>query len=166
MDKLKPVFILLFPLLSFLALSCQNEHIPAAIIGHEAKYPDVQKKYLYQSIIRLANINGDPDFNKLIRDVRKITIYLPPKEDSTYQIKDLSTGIMADGFEQLMEVRTADAARISLWVKESNAQSQYIGFLDTKTEDIFFDIDGPLNLKYLSSLKVADQSSLMDLLKN
>lgn len=166
MDKSKLVFILLLPLLSLLALSCRNDITPPAITRHEAKYPDIRKKYLYQSVIRLANLKGDPDFNKLIRDVKKITIYMPPKEDSTYQIKELVDGIQADGFEKLMEVRTADAARISLWVKESNATSQYIGFMDTKDEDIFFDIDGQLNLKYISSLKLADQSSLMDLLKN
>lgn len=164
MDKLNPVYFLLFVLLSVLASGCSDEKLPPALAAHEAKYPDIRKKYIYQSVIRLANIKGDPDFNKLIRDVKKITIYLPPKEDSTYQIKEVSSGIMADGFETLMEVRTAEAGRISLWEKESKSSSQYMGFLDTETDDIIFVIDGELNLKYISALKFADQSSLMDLI--
>ncbi len=52
---------------------------------------------MYQSLIRLANIKRDPDFEKLIKDVDKVVIYLAPTGDSTYQIKDLRTS-MAGGW--------------------------------------------------------------------
>jgi hypothetical protein len=165
MDKLKPYFFLLFPVVSLLALGCHQEGTQSVLAKHLSRYPDIRKKYIYQSVIRLANIKGDPDFNKLIKDVRKITIYLPPSEDSTYQIKDVSSGIAADGFEQLMEVRTEGSGRISLWVKESKSTSQYMGFFDTQAEHIIFEIDGQLDLAYVSALKLADQSILMDLIK-
>ena len=163
MDKLKPFFLFIFPFMYILALGCQKSNADSVLAKHEARYPDIRKKYLYQSVIRLANVKGDPDFNKLIKDVRKITIYLPPSGDSTYQIKEVSQTISADGFEELMEVRT-EAGRVSLWVNEAKSSSHYLGFLDTESDDIIFDIDGQLNLAYISSLKVADQSSLMDLL--
>ncbi|MEP6795476.1 MAG: DUF4252 domain-containing protein, partial [Saprospiraceae bacterium] len=147
-----------------LASGCHSEKPQSVLEKHEARYPDIRKKYIYQSVIRLANVKGDPDFNKLIKDVRKITIYLPPSEDSTYQIKDVSSSIAADGFEQLMEVRTEGSGRISLWVKESKSSSQYMGFLDTDATDIIFEIDGQLDLAYISALKLADQSTLMDLI--
>jgi Domain of unknown function (DUF4252) len=165
MDKLKPLFLFFFPLMFILISGCQSEKTKSVLEKHEARYPDIRKKYIYQSVIRLANIKGDPDFNKLIKDVRKITIYLPPSEDSTYQIKDVSSGIAADGFEQLMEVRTEGSGRISLWVKESKSSSQYMGFFDTEAEHIIFEIDGQLDLAYISALKIADQSTLMDLIK-
>ncbi len=164
MDKLKPLIFLIFPFVFLLSLGCQKEGTQSVLEKHISRYPDIRKKYIYQSVIRLANIKGDPDFNKLIKDVRKITIYLPPSEDSTYQIKDVSSSIMADGFEQLMEVRTEGSGRISLWVKESKSSSQYMGFLDTETADIIFEIDGQLDLAYISALKLADQSTLMDLI--
>ncbi len=164
MDKLKPVFLFLFPFVFLLASGCHSEKTQSVLEKHEARYPDIRKKYIYQSVIRLANIKGDPDFNKLIKDVRKITIYLPPAEDSTYQIKDVSNSIAGDGFEQLMEVRTEGYGRISLWVKESKSSSQYMGFLDSESADIIFEIDGQLDLAYISALKMADQSTLMDLI--
>lgn len=164
MDKLKPLILFILPVMFILVSGCNREAGQSVLEKHEARYPDIRKKYIYQSVIRLANVKGDPDFNKLIKDVRKITIYLPPSEDSTYQIKDVSNGIMAEGFEQLMEVRTEGAGRISLWVKESKSSSQYMGFLDSEAADIIFEIDGQLNLAYISALKFADQSTLLDLI--
>ena len=160
---MKPIFHFIFCLMTILITGCAGEKPPPVIARHEAKYPDIRKKYLYQSVIRMANTSGDPAFNKLIRDVRKIIIYLPPREDSTYQIKDVSDGMKADGYEQLIDVRTAESSRISLWANETKSSTHYMGLLDTEGEDIIFEIDGTLNLEYLSSLKVADQKSLMQL---
>jgi hypothetical protein len=163
MDKMKPIFLSIFFLMTISIIGCGSEKPPPVIARHEARYPDIKKKYLYQSVIRMANTSGDAAFNKLIKDVRKITIYLPPSEDSTYQIKDVSDGLRKDGYEQLIDVRTAEATRISLWANESKSTTHYMGLLDTEGEDIIFEIDGTLNLEYISSLKVADQKSLMQL---
>ena len=156
---------MILPFMFILVPGCQKDKADSVLAKHEARYPDIRKKYIYQSVIRLANLKHDPDFDKLIKDVRKITIYMPPAQDSTYQIKEVSKDIAADGFEQLMEVRSADTGRISLWEKESNSTSHFIGFLDTESDDYIFEIDGQLDLKYLSALKFADQGSLMDLIK-
>ncbi len=155
-----------FLLLSFLLMltACKKEDVSPTLARHEKKYPDMQKKYVYQSVIRLANIKRDPDFEKLIKDVRKVVLYLGPSGDSTYQIKELSTGMRTDGYEELVNVRTADAQRISLWVKEADAKSHYIALVDAE-QDVILEIDGQLDLKYLSAINVADQGSLMDLLK-
>lgn len=164
MDKMKPIFLFPFFLMFIMISGCTGEKSPPAITRHEAKYPDIRKKYLYQSVIRLANTSADLAFNNLIRDVRKIIIYLPPSEDSTYQIKDVSDEMKSEGYEELMNVRTGDSLRISLWANETKSLTHYLGLVDNKNEDIIFEIDGQLNLQYLSSLKIADQKSLMDLL--
>ena len=157
------VILFLLPLL-FLA-GCQKDVVSDPLVKHEKTYPELRKKYVYQSLIRLANVKRDPDFEKLIRDVNKIVIYLPPREDSTYQIKSLRSEIRTDGYEELMDVRTAEAQRISLWVKEAENKSHYLALVDTDTDDIILEIDGQINLEYLSSLKMADQESLNNLLK-
>ncbi len=154
----------MYYLMIMMIAGCTGEKSPSVITRHEAQYPDIRKKYLYQSVIRLANTSGDPAFNMLIKDVRKIIIYLPPREDTTYQIQELRSGIKADGYEELVDVRTSDAYRISLWVNESKSLPHYMGLLDTSEDDYIFEIDGQLNLEYLSALKFADQGSLMDLL--
>ncbi len=165
MDRFKSILLLFFSLNLVVLLSCTGDKSPPVITRQEAKYPEIRKKYIYQSVIRIANIKGDPSFNKLIKDIRKIIIYLPPNEDSTYQISDVRSGLRADGFEELMSVRTADTTNVSLWVDDSKTSPHYMGLVDTKNDDVIFEIDGALNLKYLSALKFADQGSLLDLLK-
>ena len=130
---------------------------------HLKDYPDVRKNYLYQSVLRLANIKHDPDFDKLIRDVEKIIIYSPPS-DTTYQIKALRSTIRASEYEELLDIRTAAKDRISLWVNESFRQPHYIGLFDTGAGDYIFEIDGSINLEYASSLNLADQDMLRELL--
>ena len=57
----------------FLVLTaCEEEYSSDVLAKHEKAYPKLQKKYVYQSLIRLANVKHDPDFENLIKDVRKI----------------------------------------------------------------------------------------------
>ena len=156
--------LLLFPFL-ILIPGCQKENVTPVLAKHEKQYPEIRKKYVYQSLIRLANIKKDPDFEKLIKDVNKVILYLPPSGDSTYQIKDVRNGLPADGYETLVDVRTADAQRISLWVKESNAKSHYIALMDAADQDVILEIDGQINIEYLSAINVADEGSLLKLLE-
>lgn len=149
----------------FMLPACQKQLTSPTLERHEKKYPDLEKKYVYQSLIRLANVKKDPDFEKLIKDVEKIILYFPPDGDSTYQIKELKEGMRTDGYETLVDVRTADEQRISLWVKESGKQAHYIALLDTSDDDIILEIDGQLNLEYLSAINMADQESLRNLIQ-
>jgi hypothetical protein len=157
------VFPLLLVLLAVTACSKRAE-IPT-IAAHEKQYPDIRKKYVYQSIIRIANIDKDPNFEKLIQDLRKVILYLPPSGDSTYQITALRSGIRADGFEELLDIRTGDAQRISLWVKDSGAEARYVAFVDSEESDIILEVDGEIHPEYLSALTMADESQLMNMLK-
>lgn len=157
-------FLILMPFL-FVLTACRKEISSDVLAKHEKAYPELRKKYVYQSLIRLANIKHDPDFEKLIKDVRKITLYMPPSEDSTYQIKDLRTGMRGDGYEELVDVRTKEAQRISLWVKDSGSRPHYLALLDSDKEDLILEIDGQLDLQYLSAINVADEGSLMELLQ-
>ena len=149
----------------FMLPACQKPLTSPTLERHEEKYPDLEKKYVYQSLIRLANVKQDPDFEKLIKDVEKIILYFPPDGDSTYQIKELKEGMRTDGYETLVDVRTADEQRISLWVKESGKEAHYIALLDTSDDDIILEIDGQLNLEYLSAINMADQESLRNLIQ-
>lgn len=153
-----------FLMLFLFSPGCKTEHESPVLVAHEKKYPELQKKYVYQSLIRLANVNKDPDFENLIRDIDKIVLYLPPEGDSTYQIKDVRSGLSEQGFETLVDVRTADKQRMSLWVKETSKEAHYIALADGE-EDIILEIDGQVHIEYLSALTKADEGSLLNLLK-
>jgi hypothetical protein len=162
----KTSWVLLLALGSVLFFTaCQQEQQVKAIVDHEAKHPGIKKKYVYQSLIRLANVKQDENFEKLIKDVRKVILYMPPGDDSTYQITALRPAIREEGFEELIDVRTSDAQRISLWVKEANGRDKYIALVDSESDDIILEIDGTIHPEYLASIATADQSSLTDLLK-
>ena len=158
-------FLLFIPIAILVLTGCAQPETPSSIAKLEKQYPELQKKYIYQSLIRLANIKHDPDFEKLIKDVRKIILYLPPDGDSTYQITGLPNGLRSEGYEELMNVRTPDAQRISLWVKESGEKSHYLGLVDGKDNDVILEIDGTIHPEYLNSILGADQSSLLGFLK-
>lgn len=157
--------LIILCLTSCVLAGCQKPETVPSIAALEKKYPEIRKKYIYQSLIRLANVRQDPNFEKLIKDVRKVILYLPPKDDSTYQITGLRSGIRENGYEELIDVRTNQAQHISLWVKEEGKQAHYIGFVDTDTDDIIMEIDGQIHPEYLTSIRLADESSLQDLLK-
>ena len=164
MDKRPIPLAWAYYVLLSLLIACQQDSSPDIFKKHLADNPDIRPQYIYQSLLRLANVHHDPDFDKLIRDVNKIIIYFPPKEDSTYQIKDLRSTIRTSGYEELFDVRTAEKDRINLWVNESLAEPHYVGLLDTSGEDIVFEIDGMLDLEYISSLAVIDQKTLRNFL--
>jgi hypothetical protein len=165
MNSSNTKFILVVLSVFIVLVSCSKDETSDVLAKHEKAYPEIRKKYVYQSLIRLANIKRDPEFEKLIKDVRKIILYMPPSGDSTYQIANVRSGMRDDGYEELIDVRTAEAQRISLWVKESESKSHYLALLDSDKDDLILELDGELNLQYLSSLTMADQGSLMDLLQ-
>jgi hypothetical protein len=158
-------FHLYIPIAIMVLAGCSQPETPPAIAKLEKQYPEIQKKYVYQSLIRLANVKHDPDFEKLIKDVRKIILYLPPNGDSTYQITGLPNGLRSDGYEELLNIRTAEAQRISLWVKESGEKSHYLGLVDAQDNDVIMEIDGEIHPEYLNSILGADQNSLLGFLK-
>lgn len=162
----KTSYLVIFTIgMSFLLVSCERKQEVPALVRLEKRYPEIQKKYVYQSLIRLANVDKDQDFEKLIKDLRKVILYLPPKEDSTYQVTAVRNEIREDGFEELVDIRTEDAQRISLFVKEYPGTSHYLAFVDSETDDIILEVDGEIHAEYLASLAKANQSSLMELLK-
>lgn len=165
MNNLIPKFLLILLPLILVQIACRRDETTDVLVKHEKAYPELRKKYVYQSLIRLANIKRDPEFEKLIKDVRKIILYMPPSGDSTYQIKDVRAGMRDDGYEELVDVRTADTQRISLWVRDSESNPHYLALLDSDKDDIILEIDGQLDLQYLASINIADKGSLMDLLQ-
>jgi len=164
MDKRPAALHWVYFLFAVILFACSGNQEPEIFEQHLKDYPGINKKYIYQSVLRLANTKQDPDFDKLIRDVRKITIYFPP-EDTTYQVKTLRTSMRSGGYEELMDFRTAKGERLSLWLNEALDKPHYVGFVEISGDYYIFDIDGQLDLNYLSALNMADESSLRDLFK-
>ena len=164
MDKRPALLTWALAALFISMFACQQDDTSDIFKQHLEDNPDIRKKYIYQSVLRLANLKRDPEFDLLIRDVRKISIYMPPREDSTYQITPVRASLRTSTYEELVDVRTAAGDRISLFVDESAGDPHYVGLFDSTGEDYMFEVDGQINLQYLSSLNMAE-GSLLDLIK-
>lgn len=153
----------LFLLLLLLLSSCEQPPPSGILPGLEEKYPNLRKRYIYQSMLRLANQNRDPDFENLIRDVHKIVLYTPHSNDSTFQVNTLRPELRNEGFEELVDFRNTNGDRITLWLRDKDDDSQFVAIMDTPADDFIVEIDGQLNLQYLNALRKVDQTTLFNL---
>jgi hypothetical protein len=162
MHRVRPWPILAALLVSLVA--CTPSPVSPALQAHLDAHTKIRPKYFYQSIIRVANSDRNPGFDALIRDVRKVTAYLPPREDSTYTLSALRPGLREDGFETLLEARTADSQRLSLWVKTVDQQEHYLALVEAPEGQIILEVDGRLAIEHLTSLTGAEQASIRKLI--
>lgn len=113
----------------------------------------LQKFFIYQSSLRMLNQNGDDDFNRLIKDIRKINVYIAensgssPKSDYQRMVSDLTS----DDFETLVSVKNG-GMHLNLLGKETGDRAWYV-LAATEDESVaVLEMDGKLDLRYLQSL--------------
>jgi len=127
-------------------------------------YPNLKEYYVYQSTLRMINQEGDQDFNRLIKDIRKINIYI--SEGSTEITRQSYQGMLDDlakeGFEILINAKY-ESTQIYLMSKESGKSSYYV--LAIRDEDNFglMEMDGSLDLRYLNALEHINFSKLQNI---
>jgi len=155
--------LLLLALCACLLPGCREEPVSGALQAHLDKYPSIRKKYFYQSVIRVANTSHDPNFEGLIRDLRKVTAYLPPRQDSTYAIAPLRPQLREEGFETLIEARSAEAQRLSLWVKTVDGTDRYLALIEGEQGDMILEVDGRIGVEYIAKLAGTDQEAIRKL---
>ena len=116
---------------------------------------NLSKFFIYQSTLRMLNESGDPDFNKLIKGIRKINVYIA--EDGSagvtatrYQrmINDLS----AEKFETLVSAKQ-EGTLFNLMTRESGDDAYYVLAASEGEDFALLEMDGKLDLRYLQALE-------------
>jgi len=124
----------------------------------------IEKFFIYQSSLRMLNQNGDENFNKLIRDVRKINVYFSEQasDESRESYNKLISALGRDDFETLVSVKH-DGMLVNFLGKESGRNAYYI--LALTEEDSFgvMEMDGKLDLSYLSAVENVDLDKLREI---
>lgn len=155
----------ILPLLAFFSLlACSPRPVSSALQDFLDQHPELRPKYVYQSILRVVNADRNPEFEKLIRDIHCVTVYLPSEADSTFSLASLRPVLQADGYEILLEARTANLQRISLWVKTANGDEFYLALVESPGKDVILKLEGRLAIEYLPSLTEANQAALQRLM--
>lgn len=131
------------------------------------KYPDINKYFIYQSTLRLLNQNHDPDFDKLIKPLKKVNAFVSHEKSGVTKdgFKQLLAELAEEDFELLVSYKEKNAI-IQLMGKTQRSESQYIFAVYGPDEFAIIEMDGSLDLQYLKALENLDFSKAEELLLN
>ena len=148
-------------LLTSFFLSAQGQI--AAVEKFVSDHPDLKEYYIYQSTLRMANQEGDEDFNKLIRNIRKINVYVAEGtgEVTLDSYNSMISKLDSDSFETLIRAKY-NHTNISLMSKDSGPMSWYVLALHDEDNFALMEMDGKLDLRYLGALAKMDFDKLTD----
>jgi hypothetical protein len=143
---------------------CMHAQINAVETFIESN-PELKKYFVYQSTLRMINQNNDPGFNQLIKNVRKINVYLGKEENTQIlagSFKTMVSDLKNENFEELITAKY-ETTRLHLMSSETKQKSYYVLTLRDNNDFALMEMDGSLNLEYLQSLQEFDFDKLRDL---
>ena len=128
-----------------------------------------RKYFIYQSVIRVLNIDGNEDFNQLIRDVRRIVVHQPNmKEDSTgwnqQSIDQLINELHDENFEELIQAKEKNM-RLTFLSRGEFENAEFVLVMREANKTYLAEVEGTLNMAYIGALANARISELTDYLK-
>lgn len=124
--------------------------------------------FVYQSVLRILNIDGNPDFNQLIRNVRRVVVHNPQLVvDSTNAhrqiIAQLIDDLHGESFENLIEAKNS-GMRITLMSRGPTESAEFILLMRNPESTYFAEIEGSLDIEYIGALANAQFSELTNFL--
>lgn len=128
------------------------------------EHPNLDEYFVYQSTLRMVNQEGDADFNRLIKNIKKINIYI--SEGSTDVTEESYREMLADLEEEEFEVlinAKYESSLINLMSKDAGKNSYYV--LAVRDADNFglMEMDGSLDLRYLNALDKINFAKLQNI---
>jgi hypothetical protein len=116
-------------------------------------YDGTRSFYLYQSTLRSFSDKTSDDFNKLIRDVDKISIHILPQNGvEETEINSLIALLEADGFKEMKSIsKRAEGA--SFYTSTDKKNPVTIGIFYREGMAGVVQLDGEIDMKYVGALK-------------
>lgn len=141
--------------------------IPTLLIGQSKvmrnladEFPEARALVFYYSSLNMLNIEEDPEFAEMIKDIEKIKVLIVEKE-STEVSKKVIAGLKTDltkyNFEELMTVRNKDYD-IGVYINEDDSEIE--GFFFIMNEE-----DNLIAVDLVGSMPVGDVGMLIDKIK-
>ena len=123
------------------------------------EYRPSQKFFLYPSTLRMVNIEKNPDFYAVVREIDKLRVLMYDKNESGFSaqtIRTLSKGVEAEEYEELMTFQNK-GQRVHLYsLGEDDAPEGVVGLVETEDTIILTDLEGFVNLPALLQLFQGD----------
>jgi len=130
-------------------------------------HPDLKEYFIYQSTLRLLNQSGNEDFDLLIKDIRKINAYVALSSEEVTQ-KDydkIISKLEKDDFELLIRAKY-NGAWVNLMGQDKGNDAHYVLAVRDTNDFALLEMDGQLDLKYLTAIQDIDFGKLSSILED
>jgi hypothetical protein len=124
-------------------------------------FPDAFVLMIYHSSLNMLNVDDDPDFARMIRDIEKIKVLRVDKDEDDFSSEALSSlknTLNSRGFEELMIIKSKDYD-IGVYINEDDGDIEGY-FLLMDEDENFTAID------VLGSMAVGDIGQLVEKIKD
>ena len=159
----KLLLILACACMSIVALNAQSDAVEQFL----QEYPGLKTYYVYQSTLRLANTEGNTDFNKLIRGIRKINVYMAQDSgivsDSSY--KKMVSNLLEEEYETLIAAKYS-GSNIDMLAKDGGNKSNYVLTMHNGEDFGLMEMDGKIDLRYLNALSSFNFEKLTEIVSD
>ena len=112
-----------------------------------------QSLFLYQSTLRSFNPNNSEDFNKLIKNIKKISIHILDSSSTAKEVDQLMTTLKNEGFKALEDFKELKG-KGTILLKDDT----YLLMGNGQGRIIIIEMEGAPDLKYKKAIKDADFS--------
>ena len=117
------------------------------------EYPDKNSFFLYQSTLRSFNDITSDEFNKLIKDVEKISIHLLPQNTvEPSSILKLITQLESEGFKEMKAISKKEEG-VYFYDLKGKGNDVTIGIFYKEGYAGVVQLDGKIDMKYVGALK-------------
>jgi len=108
--------------------------------------------YLYQSTLRSFSDKNSVAFNKLIKDVEKISIHLLPDSLAPGKLETLEKTLRAEGYDDAKAL-PEKVPGLKLLVIKKGKSKHYVAMMQESGKSVVVELEGEVNLLYIKSLK-------------
>jgi len=138
--------------LSFTAIA-QSKTVSRFIEKHEPS----ASFYLYPSTLRMINRENNPDYQQMVRHIKKLSFLTYEKEAlnlSKDKVSSLKKELAGEQYEELMSFRDA-GNQVYIFAKGDDPEA-YVSLVDNDEALMLFDMQGAPNLPSLIKLVQSD----------
>jgi hypothetical protein len=124
------------------------------------EFPEARALVFYYSSLNMLNIEEDPEFAEMIKDIEKIKVLIVEKESSEVSdkiIAELKNDLTKYDFEELMTVRNKDYD-IGVYINEDDSDIEGFFFIMNEEENL-------IAVDLVGSMPVGDVGMLIDKIK-
>ena len=151
------LFLTIFSLSSY----AQN----SAVTDFKENHETALSLYFYPSTLRMVNIEQNPEFNEMIRQVKKARFFrMDSGTVSKDDLNNLVSELTEDGFEEVMFVKNKNMD-LKVWGLETK-NPELVIISKSDEELMLLEINGMINIAKIPKLaETFNQNSFLDILK-